>query len=89
MKRYEVRSKGSGKDVIDDIAKFIKKEYPTESGIIYCFSRNEAESVAKELKAKGISTGFYHSTSGHKDQVCLVPIRCTKMSSGSSQVEQQ
>ena len=30
-------------------------------GIIYCFSRKDAEDVSKELKKLGIAAGFYHA----------------------------
>jgi superfamily II DNA helicase RecQ len=71
-----VRPKGSQKEVIEDIAKFIKEEHPDDSGIVYCFSRNEAETVAEELGKKGISTGVYHSTSGGKNQVHDDAVAC-------------
>ncbi|KAL8138765.1 hypothetical protein V2J09_004766 [Rumex salicifolius] len=60
---YMVREKSSvAKNVVDDVADFIKGSYPkSESGIVYCFTRKECEQVAKELQQKGIKAGFYHA----------------------------
>lgn len=60
---YMVREKSSvAKNVVDDIADFIKGSYPkSESGIVYCFTRKECEQVAKELQQRGIKADFYHA----------------------------
>src|SRR3984893_403991 len=37
------------------------KERPDDSGIVYCASRKTAESIAKKLRADGISAKAYHA----------------------------
>eukprot|EP01116_Phalansterium_solitarium_P017967 TRINITY_DN4581_c0_g1_i3.p1 TRINITY_DN4581_c0_g1~~TRINITY_DN4581_c0_g1_i3.p1 ORF type:complete len:831 (+),score=228.95 TRINITY_DN4581_c0_g1_i3:43-2535(+) len=56
---YEVREKLSS--VADDMAAFIKTHYKTDSGIVYCFSRNESQTVAEELRARNIKAEHYHA----------------------------
>ncbi|XP_078158621.1 RECQ helicase L2 isoform X2 [Carex rostrata] len=60
---YKVHDKSSvGKNVVDEIADYIKGSYPNkESGIVYCFSRKECEQIAKDLRDRGISADFYHA----------------------------
>lgn len=69
---YEVRRKN--KSSLEDIANFIEEKYPDESGIIYCFSRNECERITEKLRVPSppqiclledktiISLSFSHST---------------------------
>lgn len=56
---YEVRAKK--KEFYADIVHFIQQEYPQESGIVYCLSRRECETMADKLSAKGIKAGYYHA----------------------------
>ena len=61
---YEVRNKrtsGSGDTVLDDMAAFIKEEFPRGAGIIYTFSRKDADTVADKLCDRGIVAQSYHS----------------------------
>jgi len=46
--------------VLDQIAA-LAAEYPEQSGIVYCFSRARAESIAEGLAALGISALPYHA----------------------------
>ncbi|KAL8160427.1 LOW QUALITY PROTEIN: hypothetical protein V2J09_001964 [Rumex salicifolius] len=48
------------KKCVEEIDKFIKKNYPDESGIIYCLSRMDCEKVAEKLKEYGHKAAFYH-----------------------------
>ena len=56
----KVRSKVPKKQKVKEIVQFIK-ERGTQSGIIYCLSRKETESWAKDLNANGIEAKFYHA----------------------------
>ena len=46
--RYAVIAKT--KSCLDDIDKFIKNNFPNESGIVYCLSRMDCEKVSEKLK---------------------------------------
>lgn len=68
---YSIRPKPEGaQNVIDDMIDFIKTHHPTNAGIIYCFSRKEAEDVADRLCAGGIVARPYHAeiSQEQKDQ---------------------
>ena len=59
---YEVRSKGRAKDVLDSIANTIKTFYKNQSGIIYCLSRKNCESIAEKLRTEhSIMAHHYHA----------------------------
>jgi bloom syndrome protein len=59
---YEVRSKGKAKEVLESIATTINASHNNQSGIIYCFSRQNCETVAKSLHQEyGISAHHYHA----------------------------
>ena len=57
------KKKKKDKGFIGEIAKFIKEEYPGETGLIYCSSKKNCEFMAKELKTKHkINCDFYHAS---------------------------
>lgn len=59
---YEVRSKGKAKEVLESIVTTINTYHSNQSGIIYCFSRQNCETVAKSLRQEyGISAHHYHA----------------------------
>ena len=58
--QYEIRPK-KGKSTTKDIADFIKSKYRRESGIVYCLSRNECDTVASDLVGFGIIAQSYHA----------------------------
>lgn len=53
-------------DVLDQCLKLIKK-HPGESGIIYCHSRNNVESLTNRLQTNGVNALPYHA--GLDDQI--------------------
>jgi ATP-dependent DNA helicase RecQ len=55
-----VRSKIPKKQKVKEIIQFIN-ERKNQSGIIYCLSRKETESMAAELNSAGIHAQFYHA----------------------------
>jgi bloom syndrome protein len=57
---YEIQNK-IHKQVTNDIAQLIKDSYDGQSGIVYCFSRNDCEKVSKELEEHGIPSHYYHA----------------------------
>ena len=59
---YEVRQKGKGKEVLDNIAEIINKKYRMQSGIIYCLSRKNCEDIAGKLRDNySIRAHHYHA----------------------------
>jgi bloom syndrome protein len=58
---YEVRTKGKAADDIDAVASLIKDKYRKQTGIVYCLSRKNCETFAKELQGKGIGAHHYHA----------------------------
>lgn len=63
----EIRNKKDCKDVVANIAEFIKKEYPNSTGLIYCSSKKNCEKVSSLLSKKyRISCAFYHASMTEK-----------------------
>ncbi|XP_051896410.1 recQ-like DNA helicase BLM isoform X2 [Pristis pectinata] len=58
--KYEVLPK-KPKKIAEDCIEWIKKNYPYDSGIIYCLSRHECDTVAEKLKRNGIAGLSYHA----------------------------
>ena len=59
--KYQVRPKESASDVIKDMANFIRENHPKSAGIVYTYSRKDADTVADQLVAEGIIAEAYHS----------------------------
>ncbi|WP_426491740.1 DNA helicase RecQ [Hymenobacter sp. 102] len=49
-----------GQDRVGGILEFLER-HPGESGIIYCLSRKQCETLAQKIQAKGVKAGFYHA----------------------------
>lgn len=59
---YEVRSKGRGKEDLQNIASLITEKHARQTGIIYCLSRKDCEKMAEMLrKEHRIKAHHYHA----------------------------
>ncbi|XP_078386252.1 recQ-like DNA helicase BLM isoform X3 [Cetorhinus maximus] len=58
--KYEVLPK-KPKKIAEDCIEWIRRNYPRDSGIIYCLSRHECDTVTKTLKRNGIAASAYHA----------------------------
>lgn len=56
---YQIRSKDT--NAIQDMADFIKEKHPRSAGIVYTYSRKDADNIACELCEQGIVAEAYHS----------------------------
>jgi ATP-dependent DNA helicase RecQ len=56
-----------GQDRMKKILPFLRQR-PGQSGIIYCLSRKNTETVSARLRNEGISADFYHAGMGAKDR---------------------
>ena len=54
--KLEIKSK----ERTDEITAFVKKRH-TETGIIYCLSRNSCDKLAQTLQSKGVKAASYHA----------------------------
>ena len=59
---YSIKCKKDSKDaVVKDMVDFIKQNHANQAGIIYAFSKKEADQVADSLCGHGIIARAYHS----------------------------
>ena len=59
---YKVFPKGNAKNAIEDMAKIINSHYRNQTGIIYCLSRKNCETVSQQLRAAhNIKAHYYHA----------------------------
>lgn len=59
---YDVLPKGNAKNATESIATTIKTYYRNQTGIIYCLSRKNCETVSQQLQAEhGIKAHHYHA----------------------------
>ena len=66
---YEVRPKAKAKDVLENMANIIKTTYRNQSGIIYCLSRANCESIAEKLREEHqIQAHHYHAGMDPQDK---------------------
>jgi ATP-dependent DNA helicase Q1 len=60
--QYEVQLKAPSADEANQaIYDVIAQRFPAQPGIVYCFSKKEAETVAHFLQGKGVRAKFYHA----------------------------
>lgn len=57
----KVEWKSSNQAALEKIIGLIKTKYANKSGIVYCISRNECESVSDVLRKNGIKALAYHA----------------------------
>ncbi|KAH7927701.1 ATP-dependent DNA helicase [Leucogyrophana mollusca] len=67
---YEVREKpGTKKKSIQMVAAYIQSQHHNDTGIVYCFSRNDCEEVAQQLRADySLSARHYHAGLDSKER---------------------
>lgn len=67
--RYRVITKP--RNVVKEIAAFIRTNYPNKTGIVYCTGREKSEKVADQLAKEGISARYFHANMdpGDKERV--------------------
>lgn len=58
--KYIVKPKKNTATATDDVMAVIKR-FPNASGIIYCLSRNDCDSMAKKLCEKNVRAASYHA----------------------------
>lgn len=63
----DVRRGLAGKDKLNALTDFIRR-HPGESGIVYCLSRKNTESLAEELRRKGFDAEAYHAGMGAEER---------------------
>ncbi|KAG7468208.1 hypothetical protein MATL_G00140450 [Megalops atlanticus] len=56
------------KKVDEDCIEWIRKHYPRDSGIVYCLSRNDCDSLADRLQRAGIAALAYHAGLNDSDR---------------------
>lgn len=65
---YDVRKKQKAVKALDALVSEIKSKYARQSGIIYCTSKKDCETVASHLRSNKISVEFYHGGLDHEDR---------------------
>lgn len=48
-------------NALEQLTDFIKREHPSDAGIVYCLSRAKTEKVAEALQARGFPAVVYHA----------------------------
>jgi ATP-dependent DNA helicase RecQ len=58
---YNIQKKTTKENDFNKLIDFINREYPKDSGIVYCLSRKKTEEVSKFLKRNGLKSYPYHA----------------------------
>uniref|UniRef100_A0A671RVP9 RecQ-like DNA helicase BLM n=1 Tax=Sinocyclocheilus anshuiensis TaxID=1608454 RepID=A0A671RVP9_9TELE len=66
--KYSVLPK-KPKKVDEECIQWIKKYYPRDSGIVYCLSRNDCDTLADSLQRAGIAALAYHAGLSDREYV--------------------
>lgn len=69
--QYAVEYKTSNAAALEKIANIIRTKYPNKSGIVYCISRNECESVSEFLRKQNIKAMAYHAGMTDKQRATI------------------
>ncbi|CAD8111022.1 unnamed protein product [Paramecium primaurelia] len=65
---YEVRCREEFKKAVQEIKEFINQTYPKQSGIIYCLTQSECQTLSQNLIYHGIGSDFYHAGLTEKER---------------------
>ncbi|XP_027017479.1 Bloom syndrome protein homolog isoform X5 [Tachysurus fulvidraco] len=65
--KYSILPKNP-KKIAEDCIHWIKKYYPYDSGIVYCLSRNDCDSMSNSLQGAGIAALAYHAGINDSDR---------------------
>ncbi|GAB6031205.1 hypothetical protein CHUAL_009024 [Chamberlinius hualienensis] len=65
---YSVKPK-KGKSLSKELIMLIKQKYSRQSGIVYCLSRNECDTVSEEFTKAGLSAVAYHAGLNDKNRI--------------------
>lgn len=66
--QYKVEYKESNQSALEKVSKLIRERFYKKSGIVYCISRNECETVSDCLRKNGIQALPYHAGMNDKDR---------------------
>ncbi|CAD8184405.1 unnamed protein product [Paramecium octaurelia] len=58
---YEVKLREEFKRTVQEIKEFINLTYPKQSGIIYCLTQSECQTLSQSLIHHGIGSDYYHA----------------------------
>ncbi|KAI0988344.1 hypothetical protein GJ496_000736 [Pomphorhynchus laevis] len=67
--KYVVLKKEKGQTFERNIIDMIKTEFPQQSGILYCLSRNDTEKMSSLLSRNGIPSLAYHAGQSDKTRI--------------------
>jgi bloom syndrome protein len=68
---YEVREKTGTKKLSTIVSDVIRSEFNMQSGIIYCFSRKDCQSVSADMNAAGLKSRPYHAGLADKERTSV------------------
>ena len=57
---YEIREK-KGSNFESTLPAMLKSDFSGQTGIIYCMTKKETESLCKNLQTRGIKCEFFHA----------------------------